>query len=70
MSIMFAGYLGCLAGFGSGLSHMAEAAITKSSDPAELAAYLKAALDIIAIFKAGFRDLVVTSTGFVYRIGR
>ena len=52
------------------LSIIAEAAITKSSDPSELAAYLKAALDIMAILKAGFEDSVVARTSFVCRTGR
>ena len=67
---MFAGFSGCLVGFGSGLPRMAEAAIMKSSDPAEQAAYLKAALDIMAILKAGFGDSVVARTGFVCGSGR
>ena len=49
---------------------MAEASITKSLDPAELVAYLKAALDIMAILKAGFGDSVVARTGVVCRTGR
>ena len=49
---------------------MVAVAITKSSDPTELAAYLKAALDIMAILKAGFGDSVVARTGFVCQTGR
>ena len=67
---MFVGYSGCLLGLESGLSRMAEAAITNSSDPAELEAYLKAALDIMAILKAGFgTQLLPGRVLFVEQVG-